>query len=93
MIRNILKKKNISKEYGLRMSIKGGNGCSGMRFTLGFDKQKDNDKSFEDKGLTIVVDKKSMLYLLGTNLEYEGGLNGKGFSFRNPNNTNREAGS
>jgi len=69
----------------VRVSVKGG-GCSGLMYDLDFDTtMNENDKSFEDKGLKIVVDKKSMLYLLGTNLEYEGGLNGKGFSFKNPN--------
>ena len=69
----------------VRVSVKGG-GCSGLMYDLGFDTEmKEDDKAFEDKGLKIVVDKKSMLYLVGTNLEYEGGLNGKGFSFRNPN--------
>jgi iron-sulfur cluster assembly protein len=55
-------------------------------YNLDFDNSmSEDDKSFEDKGIKIVVDKKSMLYLVGTVLEYEGGLNGKGFSFRNPN--------
>ncbi len=69
----------------VRVSVKGG-GCSGLMYNLDFDtKFSDEDKSFEDKGIKIVVDKKSMLYLVGTTLEYEGGLNGKGFSFSNPN--------
>ena len=69
----------------VRVSVKGG-GCSGLMYNLDFDnKLKVEDKSFEDKGIKIVVDKKSMLYLVGTVLEYEGGLNGKGFSFSNPN--------
>jgi len=69
----------------VRVSVKGG-GCSGLMYDLDFDnKFKEEDKSFEDKGIRIVVDKKSMLYLIGTVLEYEGGLNGKGFSFNNPN--------
>ncbi|HAW53169.1 MAG TPA: iron-sulfur cluster assembly accessory protein [Flavobacteriales bacterium] len=69
----------------VRVSVKGG-GCSGLMYNLDFDNtMNEDDKSFEDKGIKIVVDKKSMLYLVGTVLEYEGGLNGKGFSFRNPN--------
>lgn len=77
------------KKYGedafVRVSVKGG-GCSGLMYNLDFDnKVGENDKIFEDKGIKVVVDKKSMLYLIGTILEYEGGLNGKGFSFRNPN--------
>jgi iron-sulfur cluster assembly protein len=69
----------------VRVSVKGG-GCSGLMYDLDFDnKLKEDDKVFEDNGIKVVVDKKSMLYLIGTSLEYEGGLNGKGFSFRNPN--------
>ena len=55
-------------------------------YDLGFDDQiNDTDQSFEDKGLKILVDKKSLLYLLGTTLDFSGGLNGKGFQFINPN--------
>ena len=69
----------------VRVSVKGG-GCSGLMYDLDFDNDlKEDDKVFEDKGIKVVVDKKSMLYLVGTSLEYEGGLNGKGFSFVNPN--------
>jgi len=69
----------------VRVSVKGG-GCSGLMYDLDFDNEvKTDDKIFEDNGIKVVVDKKSMLYLIGTSLEYEGGLNGKGFSFRNPN--------
>ena len=75
----------------VRVSVKGG-GCSGLMYDLGFDNElKEDDKVFEDKGIRVVVDKKSMLYLVGTSLEYEGGLNGKGFSFVNPN-ANRTCG-
>ena len=69
----------------VRVSVKGG-GCSGLMYDMDFDTNfTDEDKSFEDKGIRIVVDKKSMLYLVGTELQYQGGLNGKGFSFSNPN--------
>jgi len=69
----------------VRVGVKGG-GCSGLMYNLDFDSEMtDNDKIFEDNGVKVVVDKKSMLYLLGTELEYSGGLNGKGFSFINPN--------
>lgn len=69
----------------IRVGVKGG-GCSGLTYHLEFDKEmKDDDKLFEDKGVKIVVDKKSFLYLVGTELQYTGGLNGKGFVFHNPN--------
>ena len=67
-------------------------GCSGLSYDLNFDKkQLDEDRLFEDNNVKIVVDKKSLLYLLGTTLEYSGGLNGKGFVFNNPN-ANRTCG-
>ena len=69
----------------VRVGVKGG-GCSGLMYDLDFDDQmKDGDKVFEDNGVKVVVDKKSLLYLLGTTLDFSGGLNGKGFQFVNPN--------
>ena len=69
----------------VRVGVKSG-GCSGLEYVLNFDKSTaDTDKVFEDNGIKIVVEKKSFLYLAGTVLEYEGGLNGKGFQFVNPN--------
>ena len=63
-----------------------GGGCSGLTYKLEFDTiQKPEDKVFEDKGIKIVCDKKSFLYLIGTELDFSDGLNGKGFLFQNPN--------
>ncbi len=73
-----------SKDY-VRVGVKSG-GCSGLSYELDFDKAaKEMDKVFEDNNVRIIVDKKSFLYLVGTTLEYSGGLNGKGFVFNNPN--------
>ena len=75
----------------IRVGVKSG-GCSGLEYILKFDKEKtDADQIFEDNGIKIIVDKKSILYLAGTTLEYSGGLNGKGFIFNNPN-ANRTCG-
>jgi len=75
----------------IRVGVKSG-GCSGLSYDLKFDKEKDDeddkggdDKVFEDNGVKIIVDKKSFLYLIGTTLDYSGGLNGTGFVFNNPN--------
>ena len=69
----------------VRVGVKSG-GCSGLSYDLTFDKSKaGEDRLFEDNKVKILVDKKSLLYLLGTTLEYSGGLNGKGFVFNNPN--------
>ena len=75
----------------VRVGVKGG-GCSGLMYQLDFDHvMNDDDESFEDNGVKVVVDKKSFLYLVGTELRYSGGLNGKGFEFHNPN-ANRTCG-
>jgi len=69
----------------LRVAVKGG-GCSGLMYDLHFDDNiNEKDEVFEDKGIKILVDKKSLLYLLGTTLDFSDGLNGKGFQFINPN--------
>lgn len=69
----------------VRVGVKSG-GCSGLSYELRFDNTQDeSDKVFEDNNVRILVDKKSFLYLVGTTLEYSGGLNGKGFVFKNPN--------
>ena len=69
----------------IRVGVQGG-GCSGLMYQLTFDNQDlEGDKSFEDNGIKVVVDKKSFLYLIGTTLDFSGGLNGKGFVFQNPN--------
>lgn len=69
----------------VRVGVKSG-GCSGLSYELKFDHNAaETDKVFEDNAIRIIVDKKSFLYLIGTVLEYSGGLNGKGFVFNNPN--------
>ena len=73
-----------SKDF-VRVGVKSG-GCSGLSYELKFDSESaEDDKVFEDNAVRIIVDKKSFLYLVGTTLEYSGGLNGKGFVFNNPN--------
>ena len=69
----------------VRVGVKSG-GCSGLSYDLKFDKSiAEEDKLFEDNNIKLIVDKRSFLYLIGTTLEYSGGLNGKGFVFNNPN--------
>lgn len=69
----------------IRVGVSGG-GCSGLMYNLVFDNEmKDGDQEFEDNNVKVVVDKKSFLYLVGTELDFSGGLNGKGFVFVNPN--------
>ena len=71
--------------YFLRVGVVGG-GCSGLSYKMDFDNEvKPMDQVFEDKGVKIVTDLKSFLYLVNTELEFSDGLNGKGFFFNNPN--------
>ena len=86
-VEELMQESGLDTSYFLRVSVQGG-GCSGLSYKMDFDAQKlEGDQLFEDKGVKILVDKKSFLYLVGTVLEYSGGLNGKGFSFNNPNAT------
>lgn len=69
----------------IRVGVKSG-GCSGLEYVLKFDNEKlEGDQIFEDNDIKVIIEKKSILYLAGTILEYSGGLNGKGFVFNNPN--------
>ncbi len=72
-------------DYFVRVSVTSG-GCSGLSYTMDFDNEsQENDQVFEDKGVKVVTDLRSFLYLCNTTLEFSGGLNGKGFYFNNPN--------
>ena len=85
-IRNIMSDKNIPDEYHLRVGVKGG-GCSGMSYILGFDRQRDHDLAFDLDGITVYMDKRQGLYLMGTVVDYQDGLDARGFTFENPNAT------
>jgi len=83
--------KNLKEEEGrqdsdfLRVHVKKG-GCAGLSYKMDFDSEtRSGDKFFEQNGEKIAVDPESFMYLVGMTLEYEGGLNGKGFIFNNPN--------
>jgi iron-sulfur cluster assembly protein len=82
---SLMKEENRPADSLIRVGVAGG-GCSGLSYQLEFDTTlREGDQVFEDKGVKIAVDKKSFLYLIGTQLDYTGGLNGKGFVFNNPN--------
>jgi iron-sulfur cluster assembly protein len=90
-VEKLLNEEGLPNGSFVRVGVKGG-GCSGLMYEMDFDNErKEGDQEFEDKGVKIVVDKKSFLYLVGTELRYSGGLNGKGFEFYNPN-ANRTCG-
>lgn len=71
----------------LRLAVVGG-GCSGLSYKMDFDEIKEKDKLFEFDGFKLVIDLKSSIYLKGVMLDFEDGLNGKGFVFKNPNAKN-----
>lgn len=68
----------------LRIGVKGG-GCSGLSYILGFDKRNENDEEFESDGLTYIMNPSHGIYLTGMEIDWEDGLNARGFSFKNPN--------
>lgn len=87
-IQRLLQNQDMPDSANLRVGVKGG-GCSGFSYSLNFDTElAANDLVFEEKGVRIVCDPKSNLYLSGTVLDFSDGLNGKGFQFINPNATN-----
>ncbi len=80
-------KDGMTENVGLRVEVKGG-GCSGMTYDLDItDQERETDKIVEQYGVKVMVDKKSYIYLVGTELDFSDGLNGKGFVFSNPNAT------
>ena len=73
---------------GIRVSVIGG-GCSGLSYKIDFGDEKEKDRILKfENGLVIFIDPKSSIYLKGVTLDYQDGLNGKGFIFKNPNATN-----
>ena len=90
-VRRIVANKQIPAEYGLRVGVKGG-GCSGMSYVLGFDKRREHDLAFEldaegGDPITVFMDKRHGLYLMGTAVDYHDGLDARGFVFDNPQAT------
>ena len=68
----------------LRVGVKGG-GCSGMTYVLGFDGKTEKDDSFEADGLSFIMERSHGIYLMGMQVDWQDGLNSRGFTFNNPN--------
>ncbi len=88
-IARIMAEQNLGEDAYLRVGCKGG-GCSGFSYTLGFDSDSysELDQVFEQEGITIVCDPKSLLYLNGMQIDFETSLMGRGFKFQNPRASN-----
>lgn len=86
-IKHIAKKDNPDNSKGLRLAVTGG-GCSGLSYKIEFSPQKDKDNILEFGDVKVFIDPKSVIYLKGIVLDFKDGLNGKGFSFDNPNAKN-----
>ena len=80
-IKEIIKNKNIPKDYGLRIGIKGGGGCLGFSYILGFDKEKPTDDKFDISGIPIYIEKKHLMYLIDVSLDYLSDSEHQGFCF------------
>ena len=83
-VKTIMKSEGTPEDHGLRIRVMGG-GCSGFQYQLVFDSAKEGDEVVEQDGVKLMVDPKSLLYLVGTEVDYVDGLNGSGFTLKNPN--------
>jgi iron-sulfur cluster assembly protein len=83
-LQRIKTEQNIPDDYGLRVGVKGG-GCSGFSYMLGFDEIKDNDSIYEIEGIKVLMQKSHAIYLLGMEIDWQEGLQNRGFAFNNPN--------
>lgn len=83
-LKRIYTEQSLTTGHGLRVGIKGG-GCSGFSYTLGFDVQKEKDEVYDLEGIKIFMEKAHSMYLLGMEIDWQEGLNNRGFTFNNPN--------
>ncbi len=83
-VKEIRGEENIEEGYALRLKVQGG-GCSGFSYDLYFDQSQETDQSFDVKGVKLICDQMSLMYLMGTEIDYVEGLHGAGFKFNNPN--------
>lgn len=86
-IKVISQAENPDGNKGLRLAVTGG-GCSGLSYKIEFSDKKERDNILDFNGIQVLVDPKSVIYLKGIVLDFKDGLNGKGFSFDNPNAKN-----
>ena len=85
-IKKLMSQQELDATFGLRLGVEGG-GCSGMNYMLGFDQKKEGDQQFEIDGIKVFLHKAHGLYLAGMEVDFQQGLNSRGFVFNNPNAT------
>lgn len=83
-IKRLMSQDGFDTNKYLRVGVKGG-GCSGMTYILDFDTRAANDEIFDVEGFSFIIDKSHSIYLIGMEVNWEGGLNSRGFTFKNPN--------
>jgi iron-sulfur cluster assembly accessory protein len=83
-IKRLMNEPGFNKQNLLRVGVKGG-GCSGMTYVLGFDVPTEKDEHFEIEGIPCIMEKSHGIYLMGMEVDWQGGLNSRGFTFKNPN--------
>ena len=83
-LKRLMNEPGFDKTQTIRIGVKGG-GCSGLSYVLGFDARKENDNEYEFETLSFIIDKAHELYLHGMEIDWQGGLNSRGFTFQNPN--------
>lgn len=85
-LKKLMDQQELSADTGVRVGVKGG-GCSGMTYVLGFDMKQEGDEEFNYQGIPMFMNKSHALYLIGMEVDYQDGLNARGFTFKNPNAT------
>jgi iron-sulfur cluster assembly accessory protein len=83
-VKRLMGEESFDKNKKLRVGVKGG-GCSGMSYVLGFDDKQEADEEFEIEGISVILDPSHQIYVYGMMIDWQGGLNSRGFTFNNPN--------
>lgn len=83
-LKKLRDQQEIAEDFGVRVGVEGG-GCSGMNYMLGFDQKKDGDQEYVIEGVKVFMNKAHQMYLVGMQVDWQGGLNSRGFTFSNPN--------
>lgn len=83
-IKKLIEQQELGENYGLRLGVEGG-GCAGMNYVLGFDQQKEGDQEYSIEGIKVYMNKAHGMYLAGMQVDFQDGLNARGFTFTNPN--------